>query len=337
MNILLTSTGRRGYMVRFFQEALHGSGKVFVGNNDSRVSSFVFGDETVITPGIYEPAYIPFLLDFCVSKNIKLIVSLFDIDLYVLAINKEKFEELGITVLVSDPKVIKICNDKWETNKFLTENRIASPKTFMTLEGAKSALHFPVIIKPRWGMGSIGIYDADNIAELEVLFLKTQKQIEKTYLKYESAQDSDNCVLIQEKISGQEYGLDIINDLNGNYQNTIVKKKYAMRAGETDSAAVVEDSELETLGREIGTTLKHVGNLDVDVIRQKGGQLYVLEMNARFGGGYPFTHYAGVNLPKIIIDWVTGITVSDKRFLPNFNIEFFKDINIVSNQILRGQ
>ena len=40
---------------------------------------------------------------------------------------------------------------------------------------------------------------------------------------------------------------------------------------------------------------------------------YILEMNARFGGGYPFSHMAGVNLPKAIIHWL-----NDEELLKNY-------------------
>lgn len=333
MNVLLTSAGRRGYMVRFFKEALDGMGKVFVGNSDGKVSSFMYADEAVVTPLIYDANYIPFLLEYCLKKDINLIVPLFDIDLYVLALNKKTFEEKGITVLVSNLAVIDICNDKWNTKNFLQKNRILFPKTVLSLEKAINELCFPVIIKPRWGMGSIGIYDADCIEELNILFLKTRKQIKNTYLKYESEQDFDNSVLIQEKIEGQEYGLDVINDLHGNHQATIVKRKYGMRAGETDSAMIVRDVELEELGHKIGIALKHIGNLDVDIIKQEDDQIYVLEMNARFGGGYPFTHCAGVNLPRIIINWLNNKTISEKSFCPRENIDMYKDINIIASEL----
>ena len=82
-----------------------------------------------------------------------------------------------------------------------------------------------MILKPRWGMGSIGIYKADNNEELEVFYKKLSREIFNTYLKYESSVDIEQSILIQEMIIGQEYGLDIINDLHGNYQNTIVKKE----------------------------------------------------------------------------------------------------------------
>ena len=88
-------------------------------------------------------------------------------------------------------------------------------------------------------MGSLAIYEAENEAELWVLYEKSLRDISRSYLKYEAQADLAHAVMIQPKIKGQEYGLDIINDLQGRYQTTIVKEKAAMRSGETDSARVV--------------------------------------------------------------------------------------------------
>ena len=75
-----------------------------------------------------------------------------------------------------------------------------------------------------------------------------------------------------------------------------------MRRGETDRAITIADPRLEALGAVIGRSLKHVGNLDCDVF-DVGGAYHVLEMNPRFGGGYPFSHTAGANLPAALIAW----------------------------------
>jgi len=85
--------------------------------------------------------------------------------------------------------------------------------------------------------------------------------------------------------------------------NTIIKRKIASRGGETDIAITVNSPELSALGERIANNLGHVANLDVDLILSDKGP-YVIDMNPRFGGGYPFSHLAGINLPAAIITWL---------------------------------
>ena len=235
INLLFTSVGRRSYLLCYFREALNGEGKIYATNSDSHSTAFKYADDHKVSPFIYSEEYIPFLLDCCKKWNITAIISLFDIDLMILAKNKKKFEEMGVTVIVSEEEVISVCNDKWNTYNYLKNNNIDAPKTYLNVsdvinEIKTGAVNYPLIVKPRWGMGSIGVFEADNEAELKVFFEKIKNIIKNSYLKYESEYDYENCVIIQEKIKGQEYGLDVINDLQGKHINTIVKKKIAMRA-----------------------------------------------------------------------------------------------------------
>lgn len=335
MNILFTSVGRRTYLVEYFKNALKNDGKVYVANSDANSPAFLVADESVVSPLIYDKNYIPFLLEFCKKNNINAIISLFDIDLPILSKNKDLFKQNGITVVVSDEQVLEICNDKYKTYQFLTENGFNAPKTFIDVIEVKNKLQvniieFPLILKPRWGMGSIGIYKADNLEELEVFYKKLSREIFNTYLKYESSIDVEHAILIQEMIDGQEYGLDIINDLECNYQNTIVKKKVAMRSGETDCAETVDSPEIKQIGERLSKTIKHIANLDCDIFVTEDNTIYVLEMNARFGGGYPFSHLAGVNLPMAIIKWLKNEFVNINDLLTaKSNVYGQKDINIV--------
>jgi carbamoyl-phosphate synthase large subunit len=86
-----------------------------------------------------------------------------------------------------------------------------------------------------------------------------------------------------------------------------------MRAGETDSAVTVSNERLEALGETLGRSLGHLGNLDCDVFLNAEGA-WVLELNPRFGGGYPFSHVAGANLPAALIAWARG-EAPDPRWL----------------------
>lgn len=310
MNILLTSVGRRAYMIDYFKEALAGRGKVFA-SNSIETYALLQADSYIITPNIYDNGYIEFLLNYCKSNQIEVIISLFDIDLPILAKNKDLFMREGIQIIVSDYNVTKICSDKYLTYEFLTSIGIKQPATFLNLQQAEEALNnnlisFPVIIKPRWGMGSIGLNKALNFEELRILYKRTYEDITSSYLRYESQEDYDNCVLIQEELKGQECGIEILNDLNANFIQCFAKKKIAMRAGETDVAVTVDNVPYIEIAKLISSKLQHVGILDVDVFICDDGSIYILEMNCRFGGQYPFTHNAGVNVPAQLIEWING-------------------------------
>lgn len=330
MNILLTSAGRRSYLVKYFKDALKDEGKVFA-SNSTWTPALQKADYAVITPLIYDKGYVQFLIEYCIKNNIYALISLFDIDLPVLSKSKKEFEKNGIKLIVSDYEVTQICNDKWKTFYFLNENGIDTPRTFLSIDAAKKKIDsgellFPLIVKPRWGMGSIGIYQADNLRELQIFYEKTLGKIKKTYLKYESEAELENSVVIQEKLNGQEYGLDVVNDFNKNYITTFVKKKTAMRSGETDGAITEDKPMLSELGKMISNKLGHIANLDVDVFMTENNKPFVLEMNCRFGGHYPFSHLAGANVPLAIIKWLRGEIPEDSLFKIKYGVQGIKDI-----------
>lgn len=331
MNILLTSVGRRAYMVKYFKEVLGENGQVHVCNSDDLTVAFHYADKSVISPLIYDDDYIPFLLRYCQENRIDILLSLFDIDLLVLARNKEKFAKIGTRVIVSDPETVEICNDKWKTYLFLKENGFHVPKTYLSLQRVLLAidsgeLHYPIIVKPRFGCGSIAMSKAEDEMALLYYFRRNSRAVSRTYLKYESAGvPQDEQILYQECLSGQEYGADIINDLNGNLQNVITKKKIAMRAGETDIAELVDEKVITDELHRLGHLTKHTANMDCDVFLVDGVP-YILEMNARFGGGYPFSHEAGCNLPQAIVDWCEGKTVDSDMLSAKVGQRGYKEL-----------
>ncbi len=335
MNLLITSVGRRSYMVKYFKKAMIDAGvygEIHVMNSSPISPAFRLADKAVVSPLAYSDEYIPFLLDYCQANSIRALLSLFDVDLLVLAGNRKKFNQIGVKLLVSEMSIVKICNDKWKTYEFLKGTDINTPETWLSVNDALKAfskrdISWPLIVKPRWGMGSIGIHKAWDEEELEVLYRIVNREIRNSYLIYESMA-SKQCVLIQECVHGEEYGLDVINDLEGNYCTTIVKQKYGMRSGETDCAKTVKEERISNLGERLSEKFRHYGNMDVDVLK-KNTELYVIDLNARFGGGYPFSHTAGVNLPLAIIKWLMGQDVTDDILKAKGGVMSQKDITIM--------
>jgi carbamoyl-phosphate synthase large subunit len=310
MNILITSAGRRVYLVEYFKKALGQNGNVIAADMQITAPALKRADDYFILPEANEINYMKELLRFCKLKKIDVIISVNDFELPILARYKKLIESAGIKLLVSNKEIIDICFDKLKTFNFLTNHSILSPLTYSSLESLNRAIErkeiqFPITLKPRWGSASVGVSFAENTEELLLSKKLLEIQLSKSILTNASMKDINGAILFQEKISGKEYGLDILNDFDGSFVTCVIKEKLSMRSGETDKAVIREDQELFNVGKEIATKLRHLGTLDCDIL-EKDGKFYVLELNPRFGGGYPFSYEAGVDIPDAYVKWLKG-------------------------------
>lgn len=334
-NILLSSAGRRTYLVEWFREALGGRGLVHASNSDAAATSLAAADRGVVTPLIYSDEYILFMLDYCERERIGAIVPLFDVDVPVLAAHREEFESIGCFPVVAPADFARVCSDKLATAELLASAGIPRPATYVGARGfaravARGEASFPAFIKPRWGMGSIGLAEASDEEELRVLCGIVERKVAGSYLRYESSADEPGRgVIVQPRVDAAEYGMDVYCDLSGRYRGCVVRRKVAMRAGETDVAEVVDaDARFEALARSLAGISRHPGCMDVDVF-DAGGELMVLEMNARFGGGYPFSHAAGVDMPRALVAWLRGGECEPGSLAAKTPGTYMKDMTIV--------
>ena len=308
MNVLLTCVGRRRYLVDYFRSELNGSGKVIGLDMTRNAPAASACDMFLLAPGIYADHYIDFLVDVCRTHRVSAILSLNDMELPILAAHADRLRAIGTIPVISSPEVIGLCADKFLTAQFAESIGLSTPRSYATLESAEEALDagslaFPLVVKPRWGSASFGIFFVANRDELRFAHAYCERTWQQS--AFGKMGEPGAQVLIQEMVQGQEYGLDIFNDLEARPVGFAVRKKLAMRAGETDRAITVDGAPFRDLATRIGEGLGHIGNVDCDVIERDGRQ-YLLEMNPRFGGGYPFTHLAGANLVRILLDCVSG-------------------------------
>lgn len=328
MNILFTCAGRRTYLLKYFKEIMLPGDKVVATDMQLTAPALQVADVKLQVPAVYDPLYIDITLNICKEQKVDALISLNDLELPILADKKARFEEIGVKVIVSDSQVIDICFDKYKTAQWVEALGLKSPKTFVRLDDAKVALasgeiSFPLFLKPRWGSGSIGLETVEDMEELEIVYGLLLKKVKKTILA--TASVGDEYIMIQEKLTGKEFGLDVMNDLSGRNVAVSVKQKLAMRAGETDKAVTVDLPEVCEMGAVIGRNLKHIGNLDVDIMQRANGDYCVLELNPRFGGGFPFSYEAGVNLPKAIMMWLRGESVDASLLQPEYGRMFAKN------------
>ncbi|MCI0498736.1 MAG: ATP-grasp domain-containing protein [Planctomycetales bacterium] len=292
MKILLSSVGRRGYLVKYFKEALGPAGQVWGADSSPFAPAFAYCDGTAILPEVKKDHYPKALLDLCRTNRIDIVVPLIDPELEVLSGWRQAFEKEGVMIVLSPAETIAVASDKYLTCQFAKVHGLGTPLAFLTVEEAMESLdarqvNWPLLVKPRRGSASIDItrcYDK---------------------LQIEAAVEAVREPMIQEFVAGIEYGYDLFGDCQGRPVSVYCKKKLSMRAGETDKAVSVNDSAMIEFGTKLLSCMKLVGPADVDAIEDKEG-IKLLEINPRFGGGYPCSHLAGADFCKKIIAMRNG-------------------------------
>lgn len=293
MNIIITNVGRRGYLVDYFKSIPGMTGRVYTADCDNTASGLYGNNDghfILPRPLDDEKKYVDELIEVCKKYNIDIVIPVIDPEIYILSGYKELFTKNEIRVIVSDRRVLDICFDKVKMNQFLDRINIPYPITFSNLITFKYALdegkiNFPVVLKPILGSGSIETYFVDDYEKLKLLY--------------------HEGMIIQEKLNGTEYGVDIFNSFDGRPIRCVIKQKISMRSGETDKCISVHNLEIQNKIVKVALELGHIGNLDCDVIISNEIP-YLIDMNPRFGGGYPATHAIGVNLVEILYKLLEG-------------------------------
>src|SRR4030042_1017314 len=159
-NILFTCIGRRVSLLNSFKKAAKELKLKcrFLGTETTELSSALqLCDKKFIVKPVSHENYIKQLLQIIKQNHVKLLVPTIDLDLQILAENREKFAAAGCTVLVSKPQAVKICQDKRKTFEFFVKNGFHTPKTLSTKEALdKKDLRSPCFLKPWDGYASRG-------------------------------------------------------------------------------------------------------------------------------------------------------------------------------------
>lgn len=303
MNLLILSPGRRVEIVEYFKETFHAAGrKVYTLDMSPYAPALYSGDEFFRIDKDFNhlDQYIAHILEICEEKNISVILTLIDPELVLLSDYKELFESKGIKLILCDLKFIKQTFDKfgfYNTYKDI----IKLVDTVGSYEDAVARLEsgvwsFPLFAKLRDGSASIGIKKISNYSDFESV------KEEKKYI-------------YQPFIDGSEYGVDAYFDMiTGELASVFMKKKIAMRAGETDKAVSIKSEQVLNEVKNLTNIKGLYGPIDVDVFVSKSGEVFINEINPRFGGGHPHAYGCGVNFMKLILNNLEG-----KRNEPCFN------------------
>lgn len=295
INILILSVGRRVELAKCFKEAAklaNIDSKIITADISNTAPATYFGDKNYIIPRIGEENYVESIIDICNKENIKLIIPTIDTELTIMAENKEFIEDkTEAKVLISDKRVIDICRNKKNTNKFFEENNFGAPREIILKDIEEENYQFPLFIKPLDGSSSINTFKVNN--EKELMFFRE-------YIKNP---------IIQEYIEGKEYTIDAFIDFDGQPITIVPRERIATRSGEISKGRIVKDRELINEVKKVIEVLKPIGHITFQCMKTNDGIKFI-EINPRFGGGAPMSIKAGANTPLNLYKLLLGEELS---------------------------
>lgn len=316
MNILITSAGRRVRLIKEFKKLLSKrlpKSLVMVTDLNPKLSPAAhFADKSFKVGSFQDKDYIDKLEELCLNNNVSIVIPTIDTELELLSINRARFLKKNIDIVVSDLELIKTFSDKFLTANFYKQLEIKTPEIY-----DPKNLSFPTFIKPRHGSNSKGIYFAANDNDIPI----SHKQNEELmFMEYISPNEYD------------EYTVDCYFDMEGNLICAVPRIRLKVVGGESNQGVTRKNYLLDFVKSKFKTFKGARGCITMQffVKKENPTDIYGLEINPRFGGGYPFALNAGANYPLyIIMEYLenTQIIYSEEWKANYVNLRFEEEVS----------
>lgn len=286
-NILITSAGKRCELLleckRELKEAYPNARVIAVDLNPKMAPACHLADEAFAVPRVTSDSYIKELLGICLKNNVKFVIPTIDTELLILANHRNEFSERGVEIMVSSPEFISICRDKRKTMEFFDKLGIRNPAS-----RDKYNPEFPMFAKPYDGSLSTNIHIIKSEAELTPEILDDPKLMFMEYI---------------DKNEYREYTVDMYFDKYGDVKEIVPRERIEIRSGEVNKGAARKNYLVQYLKDRMGHLEGVRGCICIQLFyREEDNDVVGIEINPRFGGGYPLSYYAGANFPKMMIE-----------------------------------
>ena len=287
MNILITSAGRRVSLIRSFQKELKKlfpEGRVLAADARPEMSAGCqVADSYFKLPYLTDPDYLRYLKKLCQDEKIAMIIPTIDAELLYLSQHSSDLMNLGTKVVISSPGFIRICRDKRKTQQFFSSNKIPVAREY-----SKKEYKLPLFIKPIDGSRSVNTFVIKKEDELRDFHFTNDKLMFLEYLDHEYF---------------DEFTCDMYYDRDHQLRCIVPRKRLEVRDGEVSKGVTISNDLIPFLKDRLGHIEGAVGCLTAQFfVHAEDQSIYGIEINPRFGGGYPLSYLAGANFSKWLIE-----------------------------------
>lgn len=291
INVLFTSAGRRVELIDLFKREGY---TTHAADCNSTAPTLRTAHKGHLVPRILEDPdiYIDALLEIVKKENIQVIIPLIDAELMVLSEARELFLEYQADIMISTLDHVAIAFDKYRTYRFFKTIGLPTPETHLVEELSRNKEYpngykhlFPAVLKPRYGAATEGIIICNDMDY--VFFLQSRGKLAD--------------YLLQKKVEGVEVTIDILGDGHGRMIGAVQRRRLKIRAGEVERGVTVKYKSLENYILIFSRQYSPYGVINIQCFYdEERDKVNYIEINPRFGGGYPLAYYAGANFPRLI-------------------------------------
>ena len=219
---------------------------------------------------------------------------------------KDDFLNDGIFIAISSDEVCETFYLKDSTEKFFVEHGLDTPRSIDNI----NTCNYPIFAKLNNSSCSIGaqiVYTAEIAKELS----------------------QDTNYVFQEFIQGDEFTVDTFIDKNGNVISIVPRQRLEIRAGEVSKAKTVKDKRIIKAIKELCSKLHGAyGCITIQLFRTDD-RIVFIEINPRFGGGYPLSPRAGANFAEYLIKDYLGMKLAYNEEWQNSIIMLRYDAEVI--------
>lgn len=301
-NILISCAGRRVGLVRAFGECA--PAHVLASDvNPAMSSACHVADRAIAVPQLGAAGYEEAIRSVIESNEIGLVIPTIDTELAFWAGIRDDLAAEGTWVSVPDPSLVTQCRDKRLTAGLFEQQGVSVPRVI------SDETTFPRFVKPISGSLSSDLHTFASAAEYH-------------------SELADRSKYIHQELVGpgyREYTVDMCFDAAGHLKGLVPRHRIEVRGGEISKGRTERGWLHSALTGSFSAVQGARGVLTVQFfVGESDGadRILGIEVNARFGGGYPLSHAAGADFAGAIVreaiagetmpecdDWIDGMTM----------------------------
>jgi carbamoyl-phosphate synthase large subunit len=284
--------------------------QVFAADMDGWASGLylVEADRRRIVPAGRSEGFVDHVIGMCRADGIDVLFSTVDVELPGLAERRDDLLAVGTHLAAPSVETLAVCLDKYLLAERCAPSVTVPVTRLLNAQGRDHDWEFPVIVKPRSGAGSRGVRLIADRSALEAL-------------------GDDESNIIQEHLPGDEFSVDVLAGLDGAVIAAVPRSRERVDSGVSIAGRTVRRAELSDTAAAVARAIGLSGVANVQLRYSAGGVPALLEVNPRFPGAMPLTIAAGVDMPSLLHDLVTGKDVpSTVDFVELANVRFLEDV-----------